>query len=127
MNRHERRKAKARKDGFVVNISLGRWLMAADSEAKVECFACGNEAKDWNWPGGPALLGYGLAEIQEGDRSEQVPICESCFSSDDPTSALVRKWLNAPDLEISEGGEATAEHVANIASAMSEKDDATKH
>ena len=126
MNRHERRKAKAgRKPGFVVNISFGRCLMAGES--KVECFACGNEAKDWNSPGGPALLGYGLAEIQEGDRSEQVPICESCFSFDEAGSSIVRKWLNAPDLKITEGGEATAEHVANIASALSEKDDATKH
>ena len=125
MNGHERRRRG--RVGAGVEMRFGRCVMEGD--AKLVCFACGEEAKDWSWADGPALLGYGLAEIEEGKRSEQVPICERCYYSESSTSdAIMRKWWNTPDLKITKGGEATTEHdVEAIASALSEKNDATAH
>jgi hypothetical protein len=121
MNRHKRRRAKALKVGSVVNIHWGRCLMAG--EAEVTCFACGGEAKDWPWLGGPALLGYGLAEIHSGEATMQVPICEACFSSPDGNDAVARKVFGAPDMQITDGGYASPEEVA----ALAEKQSAVEH
>jgi hypothetical protein len=127
-NRHERRAAKARGMlGAVVRVNIGRCLM--NGETKLKCFTCSNEAKDWAWPDGPALLGYGIAiiEASNSDQVAQVPLCESCYNSDDVSNVITRKVLKAPDLEISEGGEATLEHVLEIAAAESERPNATEH
>jgi hypothetical protein len=116
--------------GAIVNVAIGRCVVAVES--KWQCFACGKEAKDWAWPDGPALLGYGIAMIQTVQAGQvlaqaQVPLCETCFNSDDVSHVITKKVWNAPDLEFSDGGEATLEHVLEIGAALSERQDATEH
>jgi hypothetical protein len=53
--------------------------------------------------------------------------CETCFNSDDTDDVIVRKVLQAPDMEISEGGKATPKPVREFAAAVSELQDATEH
>jgi hypothetical protein len=69
-----------------------------------------------------------LARIQNESDIAHVPLCASCYRAADngdtyTKNLLIRKYLNAPDLEISEGGEATTEQVLAVA----EKQDATEH
>src|SRR5437763_16655429 len=111
MNRLERRAAKKARiaRGLVVNIRIGCCRMTEDG--KIECFACGKEAAAFTWPGGPAALGYGIAEIQ-GNQCDckpcaQVPLCETCFHAEDVTRVIMRKVWNAPDLEFQDGGQAS--------------------
>jgi hypothetical protein len=61
-----------------------------------------------------------LARIKDTSGTTQVPLCELCRSDGD---AVARKYLNAPDLKISEGGNATTEQIL----AAAEKQNATKH
>ena len=72
-------------------------------------------------------MGYGIAEIQDDGQVGQVILCEACFNSSNVTDAIARKVLGAPDMKISEGGEATQEQVREIAAALSEGQDATAH
>ena len=130
MNRHERRvaKAKARKVplGHIINARIGRCLMAG--EARLKYYACGKEAKEWPWHGSHALMGYGIAEIEEsGQAVIRVPLCETCFNTEDIEQHLVRRVLQAPDMEFKDGGEASVEHILEISAALSEKEDATQH
>jgi hypothetical protein len=126
------KQAASRRDALpVLVIRIGRCLM--DGESKLECFACSKEAEDWPWPDGPALKGYGLAEIQINQQgNQQVPICESCFNSGDVSDTVARKVLQAPDLEFTNGGEVgSIDEVHKIADAMAEQratnNPATKH
>jgi hypothetical protein len=57
-----------------------------------------------------------------------LPICEACFDSPNSGDTVARKVLNAPDMEISEGGEVgSMETVYEIADAIAEKDGTTSH
>jgi hypothetical protein len=106
MNRHDRRAARARAPD-IIETAIGRCVMA--SENTVTCFVCGNEAKAWPWPDGPALQGYGIARItchcgQCNGEPYDMPICERCHSSGDVDKAVIRKLYKAPDLKITQGG-----------------------
>jgi hypothetical protein len=57
----------------------------------------------------------------------QAVLCETCFNTDDASNLIAQKVLKAPDTEISEGGEATPDHILKIAAAISERHDATEH
>jgi hypothetical protein len=79
----------------------------------VVCYVCATPHK-----------AFGLARIQDKSGTTHIPLCEPCVS--DPTNtgkSVARKYLNAPELEISEGGEATTEQIL----ALAEKQDATEH
>jgi hypothetical protein len=73
-----------------------------NGETVPQCYACNKPAPDWEWPNGPAKLGYGFADINGQVR---VPVCQTCWNSEDDADAIVRKFLNSPDLQFEEGGE----------------------
>src|SRR5262245_9804346 len=62
----------------------------------------------------------GLAQIRNSQETNHVALCERCLAAAD-NDAVLRKFLNTPNLEIRQGGEATTEQVM----AMAEKPDAT--
>jgi hypothetical protein len=83
----------------------------------VVCYVCGTPHK-----------GCGVARIRDQSGTTHVALCEPCLGAveggDSHTEhALLRKYLNAPNLEISDGGEATTEQVMD----MVEKQDKTEH
>jgi hypothetical protein len=110
MNRHERRAAKK---GNVTFIEYGH-LLARDQNfgLPVTCYVCATPHK-----------ALGLARIQHKQTITNVPLCESRLGAGDRYNAVFRKFLNAPELEIIEGGEATTEQVL----AAAEKQEATEH
>jgi hypothetical protein len=118
MNRHQRRKAA--KLGDVLEITWGRALI--DGGTAPQCFACDGLAPAWPWPDGPHSPAYGFALI---NYERILPICEACFKTNG--DAVVRRFWNAPDLKISEGGEASMETIRQIADALAVKDEATSH
>lgn len=75
----------------------------------VVCYVCGARH--------PA---FGLARIRRGGHQEDMPLCQRCLNDDD---AVCRKYLNAPELKITDGGELTSEQFA----ALAQKSDATEH
>jgi len=108
-NRHERR--AARKKG-VIFVDYGH-LDQRDPNygSPVQCYVCG-----------VLHNASGVARI-EGSSIVHVALCELCLASDPGGNGVLRKFLNAPGLEIEEGGEATTEQVF----AMADKSDATEH
>jgi hypothetical protein len=79
----------------------------------VVCYVCGAQHK-----------ALGFARITHNNAVKNVPLCEPCLAADEKTpSAIMRKFHNAPDLQITEGGEATTEQVV----ALVEKQDNTEH
>jgi hypothetical protein len=106
MNRRERRTAK--KHGTTI-IDFGR-LVTPDDALPVDCYICATPHK-----------ASGVARIQERQSITYVPLCDQCFT--DSGDAVVRKYMNAPDLKIHEGGEATTAQL----SALADKQDATEH
>jgi hypothetical protein len=79
----------------------------------VACYVCTTQHK-----------ALGVARIiQEGASPVYVPLCEACLVADKKGNAVLRKFLNAPDLEIAEGGSATTEQVL----ALGEKQGTTEH
>ncbi|MFY9881462.1 MAG: hypothetical protein WAK39_19010 [Pseudolabrys sp.] len=78
----------------------------------VECYVCATPHK-----------AFGLARIRANSDTTDVSLCEPCLASGDRGNVVARKFLNAPDLEISEGGEATTEQVLAVA----EKQEWTEH
>jgi hypothetical protein len=59
---------------------------------------CGKPATAW--AGGPeGRMAHGFASIS----GQIVLLCKGCFESEDHT-ALARKYFNAPDLKITQGG-----------------------
>lgn len=106
-NRHERRAALKREAIFV---DVGR-LQQRDPNygLPVDCYVCGT-----------THAASGLARIQDKRSTTHVPLCDACFGKD---AQLMRKFLNAPDLKVSEGGTATTEQIASLAA----KQDTTEH
>jgi hypothetical protein len=109
MNRRERRRRV--KLGDIVEIKLGRVMFdikPGEDCSRDVCYVCGKPATAWPYPqqGGMA---HGLAEIN----GQIVLLCEGCFNTEEKTgSAIIRKYWNSPDLEVSEGG-GTYEEVIN--------------
>ena len=100
MNRRERRRAA--KLGDIVEIKLGRVVFdikPGDDVSRDICFVCGKPATAWSRPGGGTA--HGFASVN----GQIVLLCEDCFNTEEKTSgAIIRKYWNAPDMKISEGG-----------------------
>jgi len=121
MNRHKRRRAA--KLGDIVKIKLGRVefdIKPGDDVSRDICFVCRKPATAWPYPrkGG---LAHGLADIN----GSIVLLCEDCFTAEEQGSgALIRKYWNAPDLKILEGGTyEEIDEIREIADAIKERDD----
>jgi len=106
MSRQQRR-AKKRKGrspvGSVVDIGVGH-LGEGDPNCgtAVNCYVCSTPHR-----------AHGLAQIEDKADTIHVPLCEACVQAGD-FNAIVRKYWGTPDLEISEGGEATEEQIAEL-------------
>lgn len=117
MNRRERRAAT--KTGNVAFADFGVLLEGNPNYGlQVSCYVCGSPH-----------AARGVARLQGAAGSMNVALCDGCnprgpggFDAD-KEKAVLRKYLNAPDLEIKEGGE----QVTEIISALAEKDNATEH
>jgi hypothetical protein len=119
---YDQRRAAKGKDqlGATTFVSYGQ-LLEQDRNygAPVDCYACSVPHK---------ALGLVRIENKQSGTAD-FPLCEPCFqaaSSDDDSEtgrSVMRKFLNDPALDISEGGEATREQVE----ALSEKTDQTEH
>lgn len=58
----------------------------------------------------------GAARIDRKGSGIWVPVCDACLADDkSATNAIVRKFWNAPNMEISEGGKLTTEQFAALA------------
>lgn len=101
-----RRRAKS-----AVFIDCGRLLKPDPNYGlPVICYACGAPHS-----------ACGLARISDQfGLYTHVPLCESCLEKGDTRPIVQKLW---PDLEITEGGEATREQVL----ALVEKQDAKEH
>ena len=51
-----------------------------------------------------------------------MPLCDACYADDD-TDRIVRKFLKAPDIRISNGGEVSTEQIE----ALVERQDKVEH
>jgi hypothetical protein len=65
----------------------------------VRCYVCGRKHNARH-----------LARIQDGEATSDVPLCKRCHDAE-RSDAIVRKYWQAPDLTIEEGGEASAEQI----------------
>jgi hypothetical protein len=82
---------------------------------RLECFVCD-----------APHAASGIARIRHDESTDYVPLCETCREGAPGPfigNAIVRKFFDAPGMEIHEGGEATTEQVLAVA----EKLDATEH
>ncbi len=110
MNRHDRR--VARKRGDIILIDYGHLLERDQNYGlPVGCYVCATAHK-----------AFGFARIDDKRSTTVVPLCEACLG-DANSSNVARKFFNAPDLEITEGGDATTEQVL----AMAERQSAIQH
>jgi hypothetical protein len=111
------KKAKRRfKKGDATFVSLGHLLERDPNYGlPVVCYVCETPHK-----------ALGLARIRDKHGATHVPLCEPCLKAarNGPgEQAILRKYWNAPDLEMSDGGGSTTELVTAIA----EKQDKTEH
>jgi hypothetical protein len=120
MNRHERRKRT--KLGDIVEIKFGRVVFdikPGEDVSRDICYACGKPATAWPECG---VMAHGFATINE---EKPVLLCEGCFAAEgEKTSgAIIRKYWNAPDMKISEGGTYNdIDEIREIADAIKEQD-----
>jgi hypothetical protein len=113
MNRHNRRKFKKSRVGDLVLIDYGQLLPRNQNHRQpINCYVCGATHQ-----------ALGFARIEFRQSTTAVPLCSPCLASGERSDAVVRKFLNAPELRIDEGGEATTEQVMAVA----EKQDTTEH
>jgi len=121
---------KAAKLGDIVEIKLGRVVFdikPGEDTRRDICFVCAKPATAWLVPegsAGPILEGsmaHGFANV----KGQIVLLCEDCFNTEEKTcSAIARKYWNAPDMEISEGGTyEDIDEIREIADAIKERDD----
>jgi hypothetical protein len=107
MNRKERR--AARKLGAVV-ISHGRLQCDDPNDGlPVECYVCGAAHK-----------AHGLVRIEDGRSIKIAALCDACLAGE-KDQQIMRKFLNAPDFEISD--EVTIEQLT----ALADKQAMTEH
>src|SRR5215831_17993493 len=105
MNRRERRRAA--KLGDIVECKLGRVVFdikPGDDVSGDICFVCDKPAIAWPWPQAPGGTAHGFTEINDDGRMQVVLLCETCFNTEKIEAAIIRKYWNAPDLKIDEGG-----------------------
>lgn len=107
---HLKNRPAKKRDADVTTIE---WGFVADNNfgPRLECYVCGAPHK-----------ARGLARIRRDQSTTNVPLCEPCVASH-PADAIMRKFSNGPDLEISDGGELTEEEVM----AFADKRDTTEH
>jgi hypothetical protein len=110
MNRHERRKSKV-KD--VVLIDYGT-INLQSRGADVDCYVCDAKHKMMK-----------AASITANKSITVVPLCEKCFNLRKENSAIIRKFLNSPDLEVRDGVELSSEQIAALTDRQDT--DATEH
>jgi hypothetical protein len=100
--KHKRRAHERRQKGLkTVTIDVG-CLLEGDPNygTAVSSYVCSTPHR-----------ARGLARIGDSDYSGtvDVPLCEQCVAGN--SDGIARKYLRAPDLVISEGGEATTEQI----------------
>jgi hypothetical protein len=129
MNRKDRRKAASErrrvKVGDMIETKLGRVVFdikPGDDISRDLCYICGKPATAWRHPS--FGMAHGVCAIDTGDSERVVLLCEQCFTAEEKTDgAVVRKFLNAPDLKIDEGGTyEDIDEIRQIADAMKERD-----
>ena len=121
MNRRERRRAA--KLGDIVELKFGRVVFVikpGDDVSGNICFVCGKPATAW-WYAERDRMAHGIADIN----GQFVLLCEQCFSAEERgPGALLRKYLNAPDMKISEGGTySDIDELHDIADAIKQRGD----
>jgi len=120
MNRRERRRAA--KLGDIVEIKFGRVVFdikPGEDTSRDVCFVCGKPTTAWPDPR-LGRMAHGFASINE----QIVLLCEACFNTEKISNAIMRKYLNAPDMKISEGGTyKDIDELRGIADAIKERDD----
>lgn len=98
------------KPGDVITVDYGMLSKQDENYGQpVSCYVCDSPHK--------ALA---VARIEDKSTIAYAPLCECCCLV--KSDVILRKYFNAPDLEISEGGEATTEQVL----ALVEKQGATE-
>jgi hypothetical protein len=106
-NRHERRAAKKRnrRAGDFILIERSH-LLERDPNygASLNCYICDTPHK-----------ARGIARIQDNSGTTNVPLCEPCLHDPDAPEAIVWRFWHAPNLILSEGGEATHEQILALA------------
>ena len=130
MNRYEKRRRMALrrnyKVGDVLTTAYDR-VTYVDPTVVDPCFLCDGPAGAWPWPerpeGAPPVA-HSFAYIND---EVSLPLCEACFNSKERDHQVTRKVMNAPNLLIHEGGEASPEHVREIAGALKEREHSSKH
>ena len=89
--------------GSVVDVGVGHLGEGnPNCGVAVNCYVCSTPHQ-----------AHGLAQIEDKADTIHVPLCEACVQAGD-FNAIVRKYWGTPDLEISEGGEATEEQIAAL-------------
>lgn len=73
---------------------------------RIGCYACGT-----------SHLALGVARIRDGKKVAHVPLCRSCLAI---SADVVAKYLNVPDLIMTDGGPVTAEQIAALAEGQGE-------
>jgi hypothetical protein len=115
MNRHERRRRA--KLGDIVEIKFGRVVFdikPGEDTSRDVCYVCGKPATAWPECG---VMAHGFASIN----GQIVLLCEGCFNED--SNAIARKYLNAPDMKVTEGGTyEDINEIREIADAIKERD-----
>jgi len=121
MNRRERRRAA--KLGDIVEIKFGRivsGIKPGEDISRDVCFVCEKPATAWPWPE-RSCMAHGFAYVN----GQIVLLCEDCFNTEEISNAIARKYWNAPNMKISEGGtyEDIDDEIREIADAIKERDD----
>jgi hypothetical protein len=105
MTRHDRRAMKHHAHD-VAHTSTGT-LSERDPNygLRVDCYVCG-----------VPHLARGLARIQDKSGTTDVLLCNSCLGvrdvdKHDTHNRIIKKYWNAPDLKVREGGELTTEQL----------------
>ena len=69
-----------------------------------------------------ATSGVARIHIPDNQFTTHVPLCDVCFAGD-ADALVMRKFLNMPDLKISEGGKVTTEQL----DALADRQDTMEH
>lgn len=89
MNRKERR--AARHEGEMILVNRGHLLpLDPNHGLPVRCYVCNAAHK-----------ARGIVRIEDKSSILNAPLCDACLN-DDSHQQIMRKFLNAPDFEISE-------------------------
>jgi hypothetical protein len=108
-----RKQRRAKQRGKLTTIHYGH-ISERDPNygSPVNCYVCDLPHK-----------ALGIARIETKKNTILVPLCEPCLNSADENDAVIRQFLNSPELNIKEGGEATPEQLI----ALADKQSATEH